>query len=498
VTTKRTTRFTAGVHNFSSTPRPSVGVHLFVNDALVKTEQTVLPPNATVEVHFEHNFLESAPYLVRVSIDPDYLDVDDHRYLALDVKNALKGLVVDGEPGDTAKQSETYTLVLALDPTRQGLYFDVKPTTVEIFNAEGLDAYDFVILANVQSLTSDKVEKLENYVRRGGGLFIALGDRVDKVSFNEFFWNGGKGLSPAALDEAVGELPGGGLDRGVERRISKFADQHPVFRTFQKRARAALYDLVFYRYFKVKDFDPDRVLASFDDNFGSPLFLEKGLEEGKVLLFTSTVDDEWNFGVPGHPPYLPLMWDVCQYLSSRPSARRNLFVGDLIQFDLPVELYQPPFLLDTPQEGSFTVVATPPEKDQKFVRLWYPQRTKTDDARVLKNEGVRHAGRYRLTRQAAKEEEKLLAFFAVNVPPRSAAPEEIHAAEGNLDRISREEIQRRFPDFKVEFRGEKKDNEEIDLSPPPASSLWKYLLYFILGFLLLESTLAWLFGRAKQ
>jgi len=498
VTTKRPTRFSASVHNFSSTPRPSVGVHLYVNDNLVKTEQTVMPPNATVEVRFEYAFTESAPHIVKVSLDPDYLDVDDHRYLALDVKNALKGLVVDGQPGDSRGQSEIYTFLLALDPARQGEFFDVKPTTVELFNAEGLDAFDFLALANVQSLTSDKVEKIEQYVRRGGGLFIALGERVDKVSFNDTFWKGGKGLSPASLEEIVGEAPGAGLERGVERRISKFADQHPMFRMFQKRQRAALYDLVFYKHYKVKDHDPEKVLAALDDNFGSPLYLEKTLEEGKVLLFTSTLDHEWNAGIAGRWPSVALARDICQYLSTRPSARRNLFVGDLIQVDLPVEMYQPPFELDTPQEGTFTVVASPPEKDQKFVRIFYPQRGKTDDARVLKNEGVRHAGKYRLTRKASKEEDKLLAYFAANVPPRTPSPEEIHASEGNLDRISKEEVQRRFPEFKVEFRGEKKENEEIDLSPPPASSLWKYLLYLILGFLLLESTLAWLFGRTKQ
>ena len=38
----------------------------------------------------------------------------------------------------------------------------------------------------------------------------------------------------------------------------------------------------------------------------------------------------------------------------------------------------------------------------------------------------------------------------------------------------------------------------MDLSAPPASGLWKYALYLVAGFMLLESTLACLFGRAKQ
>jgi uncharacterized membrane protein len=499
ITTKRITRFTASIHNFSTTPRPAVNVGFFVNDTLVKTEPTPLPPNATTQVNFEYEFVEAAPHVVKVSIDPDYLDVDDSRWLSVDVKSALRALVIDGEPKDNPKDGETYAFVLALDPGRQGIFFAVDVKTVELFNAEGLDGYDFLVLANVQSLTSDRVEKIENFVRRGGGLFLTLGGKVDKVSFNEFFWKKGAGLSPAQLEEISGDAPGGGIERGTERRIGKFNLQHPMFRTFQKRTMAALYDLVFYKYYKVKEFDPDKVLASLDDNFASPLFLEKPFEEGKVILFTSTIDHEWNAGIQAHPPFLPLMWDLCRYLSSRPTSRRNLFVGDLIHLDLPVEAYQPPFILDTPSEGSVTLPASAPERDQKFFRLFYPSRAKTDDPKAFKNEGVRSAGKYRLQRNSAKEEEKLVTYFAVNVGPREPVPEEIQAAEGNLERISKEEIQSRFPDFKVEFRGEKKDGaQEIDLAPPPASGLWKYLLYFLVGFLCLESGLACLFGRGKQ
>ena len=355
-----------------------------------------------------------------------------------------------------------------------------------------------MVLANVQSLTSDKVEKIENFVRRGGGLLITLGARVDKVSFNDSFWNGGKGLSPAQLDEIAGEVPGGGLEVGTVHRIAKFNGNHPMFRSFQKRAMAALYDLVFYRHYKVKDFDPDKVLALFDDNFASPLFLEKGLEEGKVILYTSTIDGDWTT-MPAHPPYLPLLWDLCRHLGSRPAARRNLFVGDLIQLDLPVEQYQPPFSLEAPVEGSVTLPANAPEKDQRMFRLFYPARAKSNDPKKLDNEGLRHAGKYLLTRNAQAEADKRVAYFAVNVPPKSPSAEEVRTAEGNLERISKEQIQGMYPDFKAEFRGEKKEGkQEIDLTPPPASSLWKYLLYMLFGVLLLESVLACFFGRGKH
>src|SRR5581483_1029165 len=107
VTTKRTTRLTAQIHHYSSISRPAVNVGFYVNDTLVKTEPTILPPNATTSVNFEYDFVEAAPHLVKVAIEPDYLDVDDARYLSVDVKSSLRALVIDGEPKDNPKESET-------------------------------------------------------------------------------------------------------------------------------------------------------------------------------------------------------------------------------------------------------------------------------------------------------------------------------------------------------------------------------------------------------
>ena len=31
----------------------------------------------------------------------------------------------------------------------------------------------------------------------------------------------------------------------------------------------------------------------------------------------SAIDHEWNAGIAGHPPYLPLVWNLCEYLAMR-------------------------------------------------------------------------------------------------------------------------------------------------------------------------------------
>ena len=158
VTTKRKTRFRTSIHNFSSVPSRELSVTLYIDDAPQATQTTALPPNATTELDFEYPFSSQGPHAVRVEIETDYLDVDDERHLSLEVRHALRGLVVDGEPKGSAWESETFALNLALDPTREGRYFSITPRTVELFSGEGLDDHDFLVLANVAGLTSDKAD----------------------------------------------------------------------------------------------------------------------------------------------------------------------------------------------------------------------------------------------------------------------------------------------------------------------------------------------------
>ena len=84
-------------------------------------------------------------------------------------------------------------------------------------------------------------------------------------------------------------------------------------------------------------------------------------------------------------------------------------------------------------------------------------------------------------------EEKPLSYFTAN----------LDTEESNLERIDPKELKERFPDFKFQFRGREEETlAKVDIKPP-SSNLWKYLLYAVIGFLLLESICAWLFGRHK-
>ncbi|MHC4606308.1 MAG: BatA domain-containing protein, partial [Planctomycetota bacterium] len=357
-----TTTFAADLYNFSDASLDSVPVTLYVDGNQVDSRPTFLEANTTTTVKFRYDFIEAGPHHVEARIEPDFLPVDDSRHLAVNVRRSLQALVVDGEPG-TRLESETFFFSKVLDTSGGGRDFRVTGTTSQLFSAEGVEKYDFVVLANVESVDPTKVEQLEKFVRFGGGLLLALGDRVNPVSYNEFLWKDGEGLLPAEIGDYAGDPR-----HENPRRISGARLDHPVFLTFRDKLSAALYDLIFYEYFRTEPgTEGVDVLARFDDNLSSPLLLEKRFGEGKVLLMTTAIDNEWNESIPGLPPYYVIMCNLSKHLASRPASRLNLQVGEPIQLLLPMTHYAQDFDLHTP-DG---MVLTAPAKRLEHTDKWF-------------------------------------------------------------------------------------------------------------------------------
>ncbi|MHC4607356.1 MAG: hypothetical protein ACYTAF_10585, partial [Planctomycetota bacterium] len=116
----------------------------------------------------------------------------------------------------------------------------------------------------------------------------------------------------------------------------------------------------------------------------------------------------------------------------------------------------------------------------------------------LDNEGLQDRGAYTLAKKGAEEDDPPVARFACNISPADTSPERIYRCEGNLARMKWDEIRERYPDFKCTLVGERGEKDQaVDIEAPPGG-IWKLLLYLLLGLLVTEMIVAWLFGRAKQ
>jgi hypothetical protein len=311
----------ARVCNYSKGAGPIV-VSLEIEGRQVAQGPVTLSPFACATKTFHHAFLRGGLYNASLSIAKDDLREDDRRYLRLEVESGLRVLIVNGAPSSVRHRDELFyleTALLAATTSEQA----IATTTVTAADlAKGrLEGADVVALCNVGSLPKTRVSELEAFVRRGGGLLFTLGDNVDADVFNRAF-------SPLLPQELRGPVqaatPGSGE---AALRVGKADGVHPVSAIFAEGA--GLGSAQFVRVFRLKPATvaDRRVVLSFDD--GSPALVEGRHGEGRVLLYTSTIDRDWN-DLPIRPGFLPLVQQMVRFLARAPAqvSRRALLVGD--------------------------------------------------------------------------------------------------------------------------------------------------------------------------
>src|SRR5262249_35236884 len=101
-------------------------------------------------------------------------------------------------------QDELFFLRFALTAAPEGQKEPFALRTIGPAEVAGTDLGPFplVVLANVERLSEQAVEKLEDHVAAGGKLLVFLGDKIDPVFYNATLAGAGRrhgGLLPARL-----------------------------------------------------------------------------------------------------------------------------------------------------------------------------------------------------------------------------------------------------------------------------------------------------------
>lgn len=406
------------VESFADVTEPvpfSSEVELFVNDSpagrnfvegdtgtTVSTTFTVPPPPAGLNVS-----------VARIAADS--LAEDDARYAVFRGRARLRTLLVDGDPRITLRDAETFYLERALTPGRAaaGTLAPVVVDSEGLVRADLAD-YDVVVLANVQNLPSNTIHNLKRWVQNGGGLLVAMGDRVEadiaNMELGELLAmrlrgprseraegsEGGPVVASTAPGLTLGPLPG----------------RHPVTDTLDTTSEDVLGTTRFRTIELLEGGAGSTAILKFSD--GSPALVEKPLGRGRVALFASSLDRDWT-DLPISTLYLPLMRRLTRYLA-----------GELGEDDAVEVLV-----------GQTVSVET---GDLKKVRVDGPDGF---DAAVLPAlDGIVEVkpplpGVYRFSREDGTPDERLIAkSFAANVD----------TFESNLRKVPGGEIARIFPE----------------------------------------------------
>jgi len=318
--------FDAEVGNFSDTAQ-KVELSLTIADHVVARGQLELGPHEKKT----KRFLAALPAGSRASDasvslgTPDALPTDDRRFVRATLRDEVRVLLVDGDPRTVRHDDELFYLEAALRPgDREDSGTSVRSITSEelagITKIAGkpatinLDDFDVVVLANVAALPPERVAVLAEWVRAGGSILVAPGDRVDPTAYDKTML----ALMPQSLRDPIDTTWGASPEDKDSRALHlvKWEADHPIFAPFSKDAP----ELADAKFYKISLLGPTtatsdrKVLARFTN--GAAALVEASIGSGRTLLFTSTLDRDWN-DLPIHPGFLPLIQGAVRHLARK-------------------------------------------------------------------------------------------------------------------------------------------------------------------------------------
>ena len=286
-----------------------------------------------------------------VRLPADALARDNVRHFVVSPLTAVSVVVVDRAPGSPAS---------SLYLTRAAAIGE-RPSFASVLRAPDAVSEDdlrhaSVVVVNDVAISSGLGTRLRTFVERGGGLLVIAGPRTA--------WSGGGDLLPASI--------GGTSDhtRGDAARLGAVEYGHPMFEAFRAARSGDFTAAQFFGYRMLTATADSRVLARFDA--GAPALVEHTVGKGRVLLWASSVDLEWN-DLALKPVFLPFVHGALKHLAAYAVPPPYLTVGQVLDpGQLAGEISEPVALTPSgsrvPLSGSLAQVLTVAEQGFYEVR----------------------------------------------------------------------------------------------------------------------------------
>jgi hypothetical protein len=288
------------------TPAAKKTVSLVVNGKAIATQTVDVPPNGRASVEFSSLDVPYGLTRCEVRIDSaDSLAADDASLFAVKRSDPRKVL-----------------FIYESNDTRSPLYFRAALTSAgeSAFNLEAVSAdrlanvqpagHDFVVLSDLASLPGSFETALTNYVKGGGGVFVAAGTAAARHARIPVF---GDSITDSRYYSREGA------------RFLTVGETDPSYPSVEKANRWA--GVKFYFAVRVAATD-GRVAARLTDQ--TPLLLEKRIGEGRVVLFTSGLDNLTN-DFPLHPVFIPFIDQTARDLSGMETRAGSRVVDSFLE-----------------------------------------------------------------------------------------------------------------------------------------------------------------------
>jgi hypothetical protein len=298
---------TTGAVNHSDAAA-TVDVNLELGGRSIQTRRLTVAARGSASTTFDPVTVSEPNLRGTVRLPDDALARDNAFHFVVSPEEPLR-VVIGERPGAQRNASLYLTRAVAVSETPK---IDAKVRQIDALSNEDLASAAVVIL-NDAPVAQNTADRLKTFVERGGGLFLALGERAS--------W-------PSSADILPG-VPGPPVDRtrGTAARLGALEYSHPLFEIFRGPRTGDFASARFYGYRGVTPVQNVQTLARFDD--GQPALLERRVGTGRVLMWTSTLDTVWS-DLALKPVFVPFVHRVIRHLGSYREPKPWRTVGDIV------------------------------------------------------------------------------------------------------------------------------------------------------------------------
>ena len=328
----RDVAFEVDIRNFGDEPSAACSLQVLVDEEPIHEETFQVDAGEQVSLGCSHIFRSPGEHVVEVRVLDDRLDVDNHRWLSIPVREEIRALCVSGGP-DAARFID---LALAPDESElQRIRSEVVPETALM--ELDLITYDAVFLCNVGRFAREEAALLNDYLHAGGGVILFLGDQVVADSYNRELGGEASGIQilPARLVEPseLGQYAFDPLDY-----------RHSLVRPFQGNEGAGLLTTPIWKYFRLAPLEGESGQLALAFRNGDPAIVEHQVGRGRCVLVatagsTSSVDrstvppSPWT-AISSWHSFPPLVHEMLSLAISRRYQNRTVNVGESFVFDV--------------------------------------------------------------------------------------------------------------------------------------------------------------------
>ncbi len=305
-------RLLARLANMGDAAVEGLPVSLEIAGRTVATIPVDMPPRGTGTAVFEDLALPVGRSRGRLTVPADGLAIDDaFRFVAAPEAGLRTVILESNRRGSDGSLFLERALGIGDAPR-----IETSRSPATGLDAGTLAAADFAILNDADLADAGRAGRLRDWVSGGGGLLIVLGR---DASMNRW--------SDAGL-ELLGAGPGSLVDAVDGRRLSWLDYDHPVFELFAGPRSGDFSGARFERFWSLEPTGGTAVLARFDS--GEPALLERPLGEGRVLIWTSTLDRYWN-DLALQPVFLPFVQRLALHATGYREPERWIATGGVLE-----------------------------------------------------------------------------------------------------------------------------------------------------------------------